>query len=439
MTIANDIADMHHPDRKFRLAAARRVAANLGAIPGLLPPSEEVNNHVHSFFSFSPYSPTEIAFMALKSGLQAVGVMDHDSVAGGEEMLEAGKVFGLATTVGFEMRVNFDGAPYSGKKLNNPDSENIVYIALHGIPRQHLGDCAEFLKPVQQQRNLRNRRQVEKLNALISGTGLAPLDFDRDVWAISKAAEGGSITERHILAALAAAIVRHTGGGSALTMFVRERLKTEVPAKLASLLEDSANPHLVYDLLGVLKASFLPGFFIQPDTQECLSVFAAIDFAHGINAIPAYAYLGDIAESPTGDKKAEKFEDEYLDGLVPALKQLGFQAITYMPPRNTVAQLLRLQALCRASGLMEISGVDINSSRQSFRCPEILRPECRHLNESTWALIAHEKLASCRESLALFNPSSPFAEESLAGRLRRYAAIGIRIDRTHPESAAALL
>ena len=434
-----DIDQLNHPDRQTRLAAASRIVASLGLRTDILPPSEEVNNHVHSFYSFSPYSPTKIAFMALKSGLQAVGVMDHDSVAGGEEMLEAGKIFGMATTVGFEMRVNFDGAPYSGRKLNNPDSENIVYIALHGIPRQHLGECADFLKPVQHHRNRRNRCQVEKLNGLLAGTGLQPLDFDRDVWAISKAIEGGSITERHILAALASSLIQHTGGGVRLTQFVREKLKTEIPAKLATLLEDPANPHLVYDLLGILKASFLPGFFIQPNNEECLSVFTAIDFAHHVNAIPVYAYLGDIAESPTGDKKAEKFEDEFLDDLVPALKALGFQAITYMPPRNTVPQLLRIQKLCRESGLMEISGVDINSSRQSFRCPEILMPECRHLNESTWALIAHEKLASGDERFALFHPGNPFAGDSLAERLRRYAAVGVRIDRHQPETAFKLL
>ena len=434
-----DIDQLNHPDRQARLAAASRIATGLASRTDILPPSEEVNNHVHSFYSFSPYSPTKIAFMALKSGLQAVGVMDHASVSGGEEMLEAGKIFGMATTVGFEMRVNFDGAPYSGKKLNNPDSENIVYIAFHGIPRQRISQCAEFLKPVQHHRNLRNRSQVEKLNGLIAGTGLQPLDFDRDVWAISKAAEGGSITERHILAALATTLIQHTGGGKKLTEFVRGKLKTEIPAKLATLLEDPANPHLVYDLLGILKASFLPGFFIQPNNDECLSVFTAIDFARSINAIPAYAYLGDIAESPTGDKKAEKFEDEFLDGLVPALKQLGFQSITYMPPRNTVPQLLRVQQLCRESGLMEISGVDINSSRQSFRCPEILMPECRHLNESTWALIAHEKLASANEQYAFFNPANPFAKMPLAERLQRYAGVGIRIDRRKPETVLNLL
>ena len=35
------------------------------------------------------------------------------------------------------------------------------------------------------------------------------------------------------------------------------------------------------------------------------------------------AYLGDVGESPTGDKKAERFEDAYLDELMPALREMG--------------------------------------------------------------------------------------------------------------------
>ena len=44
--------------------------------------TEETNNHVHSHYSFSPYSPTDIVTEALKAGIQTVGLMDHDSVAG---------------------------------------------------------------------------------------------------------------------------------------------------------------------------------------------------------------------------------------------------------------------------------------------------------------------------------------------------------------------
>ena len=95
--------------------------------------TEEVNNHVYSNYSFSPYSPTMIGVKAAQAGLQTVGIMDHDSVSGAAEFLQACKAVNVASTVGFEMRVNMDGTGVQGRKTNNPDEANISYIAIHGI------------------------------------------------------------------------------------------------------------------------------------------------------------------------------------------------------------------------------------------------------------------------------------------------------------------
>jgi len=259
------------------------------------------------------------------------------------------------------------------------------------------------------------------------------------VLAISEAACGGSVTERHILYALARKLIAQCGKGEELVRFVEGPLRIPVPGKLKELLLDEANPHYAYDLLGIFKSALVPEFFILSDKEECVNVRTAVEFANAIGAIPAYAYLGDVGESPTGDKKAEKFEDDYLDELIPELKRIGFKAVTYMPPRNTKEQLLRLQKLCQENELMEISGVDINSSRQSFNCPILLEPEFRHLADAAYALIAHEKLAAARPELAFFHPGNPMAGESLETRIERYAEIGKNMDHTKPGTAIALI
>ena len=205
------------------------------------------------------------------------------------------------------------------------------------------------------------------------------------------------------------------------------------------MLDDAENPHYAYDLIGVLKSSFLPRFFIQPSPSECLPVERVVAFANEVGAVPAYAYLGDVAESPTGDKRAENYEDAFLDDLISELGQIGFKAVTYMPPRNTREQLRRVRRLCRDNNLMEISGVDINNSRQSFNCPEIVEPEFRHLIDTTWALIAHEKLSSVDPALSLFAPETAtiaLHAGTLQDRIKRYSEIGRAIDPEHPENAA---
>jgi hypothetical protein len=109
-----------------------------------------------------------------------------------------------------------------------------------------------------------------------------------------------------------------------------------------------------------------------------------------------------------------------------------------MPPRNTREQLARLQSLCAQHGLMEISGVDINSSRQSFNCPILLEPQFRHLADAAFALIAHEKLAAADPALALFSAENPLASRPLMERIEAYADVGRRMDHTRPESAINL-
>jgi hypothetical protein len=51
---------------------------------------------------------------------------------------------------------------------------------------------------------------------------------------------------------------------------------------------------------------------------------------------------------------------------------------------------MRLRGLCSQYGFMEISGVDINSPRQVFNCPELLDEDFANLVDTTWQLAKHE-------------------------------------------------
>ena len=91
-----------------------------------------------------------------------------------------------------------------------------------------------------------------------------------------------------------------------------------------------------------------------------------------------------------------------------------------------------LQGLRAEHGLMQITGVDINSPRQSFNCPELRRPEFSHLGEATWALVAHERLSSVDPRAGLFAEGGP-----LRLPLPRRADRGLRAGRPSPRSLAA--
>jgi len=398
----------------------------------------EVNNHVHTHYSFSPYSPTSVAFHARMSGLQAVGSVDHDSISAAGEMRKAASIVGIGSTAGCELRVNFFSTPFAKEKLNNPDSTGIAYIVFHGVPQDSVRPLEQFLAPIVSRREERSRRELDGINETLRRIAVEPLEYDRDIRPASWVDRGGTVTERHLLNAMAMRIVEHVGDRPGLPAYLTDAMNIPVPGNVAARLSEPGNPHILYDLLGVLKSRYLPDVFIQPDEAECIAVEDAVSFARKIGAIPAYAYLGDVDESPTGDKAAQKFEDEYLDSLVPVLAELGFQSITYMPPRNSLIQLKRVQKLCARYGLLEISGVDINSSRQVFTSREVLLPEFRHLNDTTWALIAHEHLSSVDRRYGLFHPGNPLIQLPLTDRVRAYSEIGRNTDPFHPDEIGEL-
>jgi hypothetical protein len=428
--------------RDERLGALAELAASL---PPRGEASGESNNHIHTIYSFSPYSPSMAALLAREAGLEVAGSVDHDSISASREMVAACALVGLGCVTGCELRVGFrsgpDGMrfPFADRKINNPDSPGIVYMTIQGVPAGSVDRLSAFLEPIRKRRIERTARMAASASTILREVGLEGIDIETEVLGRSKAAEGGGVTERHLLAAVAARLIARYGPGQALLSGLESEFGIAPQGRVAAFIADPKNPTLPYDILGVLKAGFLDRIFEQPGEEECPAAGEVVAFARSIGAVPAYAYLGDVGESPTGDKKAEKFEDDFLEELFDAIKATGFLAVTYMPPRNTEAQLKRVRELCDERGLMQISGVDINSPRQSFNCPELRRPEFANLRDSTWALVAHEKLSSVDPRLGLFAEGGAFAESPLPGRLAAYAAAGRALDPARPGDPGAVL
>lgn len=388
-----------------------------------LPPvGRDVNNHIHTTYSFSPYSPTAAVWFARAAGLCTCGLMDHDSIAGSEEFLAAAKEVGMGATIGLECRVSFKNTPFGDRRLNNPDQDGVVYMALHGVPHNRAAEVNAFFAPYRAARNERNKKMVAAVNQLMGQYGVT-IDFEKDVLPLSNYAKGGSVTERHISSALAYRMLEVIGKGETLVKFIRETMQLPLSDKIAGFLCDEKNPHMMYDLLGWIKSTLIAKFYIDA-TDECPDVREVLALSEKVGAISAYAYLGDVGDSVTGDKRAQKFEDDFLDELVPFLAGLGYRAITYMPSRNTPAQLKRIRALCDKYGLFQISGEDINSPRQSFVCEAQRAPEFANLYEATWALIAHEWRSTKNPADGLFSKESVAQWPDLSDRVKAFSAFG---------------
>ena len=350
--------------------------------PPMVP--QYINNHIHTTYSFSPYSPTAAVYAARMEGLCTAGIIDHDSISGAREFLEAAALVDIPVTIGMECRATMDGTRLQGRRTNNPDQVGVSYMTIQSVPHDQIDRLTAFFAPYRAARDVRNRQMIEKINALLG----EDLDYDRDVLPLSMHHEGGGVTERHLMYALARKMVARAGKGQGMVEYLASIGLTLSEKQKAQML-DTAYPFYEYDLLGILKSAFVPQIYVDA-ADECPTVAALVDLCREIDAYLCYAYLGDVGDSVTGDKKAQKFEDDYLEDVFECLKETGVKAVTYMPTRNTPAQLKRLRGLCEQYGMFQISGEDINSPRQSFVIRAMEDPQFQNLIDATWQLIEHE-------------------------------------------------
>ena len=109
---------LNAPTREERIANLKEVLKDTVFPPMVL---QYINNHIHTTYSFSPYSPTAAVYAARMEGLCTAGIIDHDSISGAEEFLEAAKLVDMPVTIGMEARVSMEGTRLEGRRTNNPD------------------------------------------------------------------------------------------------------------------------------------------------------------------------------------------------------------------------------------------------------------------------------------------------------------------------------
>ena len=418
MNTPNLIGLLNSEKKETRLSALSDIKKKLNSGDISKPEqTDNVNNHIHTTYSFSPYSPVKAVYMAYMNGLSTAGIMDHDSVGGAFEFIDAGKILEISTTVGIEMRVDMSKTVLNGRRLNNTDQDSNAYVALHGIPRQYIESIDGYIALFRKNRNTRNKKMCGNISEIMKLYGIK-LDFDEHVLPLSEYKNGGSVTERHITYAWAKLIAEKFTTPNEVLDFLKNKMRLDIAVKSENALLENNPEYYLYDILGILKSDVTP-FYVDA-YDECPNVEDYIKVAKATGAIAAYPYLGDVGDSVTGDKRPQKFEDDYLDLLFEEILNLGFNAFAYMPTRNTRPQLERVIAMCEKNNLFQISGEDINSPRQSFICKALQDPLFSHLVESTWALINHELAATECEDSGMFSEKTVREYPDINERVKKF-------------------
>ena len=119
-----------------------------------------IDLHTHTDQSDGQYSPRELVRLASEAGLRTIAITDHDTVAGVDEALAAGRELGVEVVPGIELSTTVDKGE----------------IHMVGLWIDHTDpELLEMTRKMQGGRDAAARQMVEKLRAM----GMDRLRFER--------------------------------------------------------------------------------------------------------------------------------------------------------------------------------------------------------------------------------------------------------------------
>ncbi len=128
-----------------------------------------IDLHTHSVYSDGSYTPLELVELAVKQGVTALALTDHDTMAGVEEIMQLGSEYNLTVLSGVEISAMYD--------------KQSIHLLGYGIDPTN-SEFTHWLTLLQDGREKRNHKILISLQELgfeitnndlqqISGTGLA--------------------------------------------------------------------------------------------------------------------------------------------------------------------------------------------------------------------------------------------------------------------------
>jgi predicted metal-dependent phosphoesterase TrpH len=122
-----------------------------------------IDLHVHTTASDGQYTPSQIVQKAAEKNLKAIAITDHDTVAGLDEAVAAGRVAGIPVVPGIELNITFPTGEFHllGLGIKKP-SESLINI----------------VETVIKNRNDRNAQIIAKMNE--DGVPLTAAELEAD-------------------------------------------------------------------------------------------------------------------------------------------------------------------------------------------------------------------------------------------------------------------
>lgn len=383
----------------------------------LEPEREVANMHCHTFFSFNAYgySPSGLAWMAKKKGIQLLGCVDFDVLDAVDEFLDACQLVGVRGSAALETRVYIP--EFSTREINSPGEPGIYYYMGIGFTSSRVPEAARPIQAEMRKRaEQRNRTMVERINGFLEPVRL---DYDQDVLPLTPS---GNATERHLLAAYTRAAAERFADP---VLFWAEKLKLpqdQVSAQISNL------PVFQNTVRSKLMKRGGVGY-AQPGPDSFPSVEEVNQMILACQALPCATWLDGLSAG-----------EQAMEELLHLLIAKGAAALNIIPDRNwniadpetrriKVNQLYAVVALAQKLDLPLNIGTEMNAFGQKrvddFDQPE-LAPVRKAFIDGASFIYGHTVM----QRILGLGYQSGWAKSHLPGRRERnqfYTALGQKV------------
>ncbi|MGZ4393690.1 MAG: hypothetical protein ACXVRK_16485 [Gaiellaceae bacterium] len=401
----------------FDPAVRRRALERICAATTWPAPSEIVNLHCHTFYSYNAYgySPTHFAVLARKCGVAVAGIVDFDVLDGLDEFQAASHAVGLKAVVSLESRVFVP--ELADMVVNSPGEPGIAYHMGVGFPRP-VGH--PFLATMRATAEQRIRDTLGRVNAYLRPV---ELDFEHDVLPLTPR---GNVTERHLCEAFELKAQQVFPDAGDRSLFWLEKLG-DAPAE-------------GLELQNLLRARTLKkgGVGYTRPQAGAFPLMADMNrFTLDAGAIPTLAWLDGTSE---GERSGER--------LLDVAGSTGVAALNIIPDRNytpgvedeKLRNLYEIVALAERRGLPIVVGTEMNAPGNkfvdSFETAE-LKPLLPVFLKGAHIVYAHSMLQ--RESgLGYLSSWAATTFASVAAKNEFFETVGRRLDPVSEGRLAAL-
>jgi hypothetical protein len=309
----------------------------------------EVNGHLHSPYSFSPFSSIEQMFqMAGKEQVKVLGINDFYTVDGYAEFARQGlenRIFPL-------FNIEFMGLMLEMQqqdiRVNDPNNPGRVYLSGKALkhPFDVTGQSKKFLKDLQDSSQIQMKEMVRRADAhLRSINARFNINYEqiRDEYAEKL------MRERHIARAIREAVAAHYPSADQISSFFK--LLFEGKPLTAGLEDHSATENEIRSAL--LKTGGRA--YVPEDGEAFPKLQKIVDFILDADGIPCYPVLLDDRQGNlTG------FEGDW-DWMDEVLQSYGISCLELIPLRNTLEKLEEFVGFFRMKKYVISFGTEHNS------------------------------------------------------------------------------